>query len=317
MKANTAILCAGPFPALQRTLLFKSFDIGAVNRAARVAISAAGKPVNVARAVQAMGGHACVTGFRGGETGRELVRLMRREGLPARLIDGGRDTRICQTLVDEKRGRVTEVVEESAMPDPDRWDAWIELVGHQLVSTRMLVLSGTLPAAAPGDLWRRLARDASARNVPVVIDSHGPALLHALSAGPWLVKPNADELAATLALRGTGEAALLRGMRELLRRGAHHVAVTRGERDTLIGGAEGFYALTPPKAACRNPIGCGDTFTGVLAHAASTGATLAEAARRATAAASVRCTMLETGAPPAGQVKRWEQRVKVRPYADA
>ena len=65
------ILCVGGTPAMQRTLHFDHLDIGEVNRAREVRVTASGKVTNAARAVTVLGGRALLLTF--GEVRRARV----------------------------------------------------------------------------------------------------------------------------------------------------------------------------------------------------------------------------------------------------
>src|SRR5580765_4590445 len=76
------ILCIGATPALQRVMVFKALQNGAVNRATQTLDGIAGKSINVAKVLKALGEKPIATGFIGGDRGRELKRE-----LEARAID--------------------------------------------------------------------------------------------------------------------------------------------------------------------------------------------------------------------------------------
>ena len=63
---SDSVLCLGLTPAVQRTLVFERFAPGEVNRAVESHQTSAGKAVNTAVALAALGTPACVTGFNGG-----------------------------------------------------------------------------------------------------------------------------------------------------------------------------------------------------------------------------------------------------------
>ena len=64
------ILCITPNPAIDRTLLTPVFQLGDVTRATEVIVAAGGKGLNVARAVQNLGGVSLCMGLLGGFNGR-------------------------------------------------------------------------------------------------------------------------------------------------------------------------------------------------------------------------------------------------------
>ena len=59
-----------------------------------------------------------------------------------------------------------------------------------------MVLSGSLPPGLPPAAYAELIAAATAAGVPAVLDTSGDALREGVAAGPAIVKPNLDELAA-------------------------------------------------------------------------------------------------------------------------
>ena len=86
------ILCLGLNPALQRILEFDSFTAGEVNRPKAAREVAAGKAVNVARCLKALGEDVLVTGFSGGARGRRVERLLDEEGIEHSFIRAAAET---------------------------------------------------------------------------------------------------------------------------------------------------------------------------------------------------------------------------------
>ena len=63
------ILCLGTTPAVQRVMIFRKLALDAVNRATTTLDGAAGKSVNVAKVLKALGEQPIAMGFLGGDHG--------------------------------------------------------------------------------------------------------------------------------------------------------------------------------------------------------------------------------------------------------
>jgi 1-phosphofructokinase family hexose kinase len=268
----------GLSPAFQRTLLFGRLEPGEVNRASRVIESAAGKSLNTARALAALGTPAQATGFNGGETGRGINAFLKAYGVASALTPMRAETRVCTTLLDGASGEVTELVEEA--PDPGRTAA-ARFVRDNLRRAReasMLVISGTLPPFAGDEFYVPFVRAAGEAGVPVVIDSQKSALVNVLFERPLLAKLTVRELEATLGERLTDERRVVRAMRDLIGMGARSVFVTQGGRAAYLATARQAWRFRPPPLACQvNPIGSGDCATAGVAHALLAGRPLRDA----------------------------------------
>jgi fructose-1-phosphate kinase PfkB-like protein len=174
------ILCLGLTPALQRTMIFGSMHLNDVNRVKQVVISAAGKPINTARAMAVLGAECKVAGFNGGHNGGLVNGFLAEYGITSALTSMSSETRICSTLIDESSGAVTELVEEAPRPSPQEIDAFIKDNITLLPECDLLVMCGTLPPFAPNNFYCNFSRAAAELNIPVVIDSHKSALLAVL-----------------------------------------------------------------------------------------------------------------------------------------
>ena len=272
------VLCVGLTPAIQDIRGFNGpLDMGEVNRCATVSQCAAGKGTNVARVIATLGRPPLLIGFAGGPTGALYRRELRREGLPARLVTTAAPTRVCVTLLEQRPGRVTELVQEAALPTAAEWRAFHRLFTECLRRSGLVTLTGALMPGAPPTLYRDLAARAARLGIPVVIDSQKAPLLEALAQHPLLAKLNGHELGHTLAFRPRNVGAIVAGARALLARGAANVLVTQGARGAWLVNAAGAWHYPSPAVRACNPIGSGDAVTAGIALALNHGEPLMEA----------------------------------------
>jgi tagatose 6-phosphate kinase len=107
------ILCIGPTPAAQRVMVFRRLALDAVNRASTTLDGAAGKSVNVAKVLKVLGEHPVATGFLGGDRGEFVRAALEAKGIIVDFVSVAASTRQCITVIDEAKGAITELVEES------------------------------------------------------------------------------------------------------------------------------------------------------------------------------------------------------------
>src|ERR1017187_10115239 len=107
------ILCIGTTPAAQRVMAFRKLTLDAVNRAVTTLDGAAGKSINVAKALKALGQQPLATGFLGGARGEQMRALLMARGIKADFVGVDSPTRQCVTVIDESARTHTELVEES------------------------------------------------------------------------------------------------------------------------------------------------------------------------------------------------------------
>ncbi|MFE6735880.1 PfkB family carbohydrate kinase [Microbacterium sp. NPDC057650] len=143
----------------------------------------------------------------------------------------------------------------------------------------VLVISGSVPPGTPEDLLSSLIGIGRAAGAIVIADTSGPALLRAADAGADVLKPNAAELA-----EATGIADPIDGARELLRRGASLILLSRGAEGMLAVSDSETVSARLPEALAGNPTGAGDAAVSAAAVLLASGIRDPEAIlRRATA----------------------------------
>jgi 1-phosphofructokinase family hexose kinase len=221
-----------------------------------------------------------ILGGRNGETIRAEFQQL---GLPASWIGSSTPTRVCTTLLDQKSGTTTEIVQNSAPVDPAELDKFRASFNEEAASSSLIVLTGSLPLATPSSFYHDLARDV---RVPLLLDFRGPELRHALALRPLIVKPNREELASTCSSDLATDASVWEAMAQLNAQGAQWVVVTQGGGPVFVSGPQARYQMQPPVASrVVNPIGCGDCLAAGMALAIHEGMPIHEAIRFGIAAA--------------------------------
>lgn len=231
------IVTVTPNPALDLTWHVDRIVPGGTHRADAGVARAGGKGLNVARVAHAAGAQVVAVATAGGPGGEEFAAELAASGVPAELVPVAAPTRRSIALVDEHLGDTTIVNERGVALAAKDWDVLTSAVSRRLAAEgegeRVLVISGSLPPGAPDELLPSLIALGREAGAVVIVDTSGPALLAAADAGADVLKPNAAELA-----EATGVSDPEAGARELIRRGASLVLLSRG--------AEGMLALPAP-----------------------------------------------------------------------
>ncbi|WP_337609566.1 hexose kinase, partial [Acidaminococcus fermentans] len=135
---------------------------------------------------------------------------------------------------------------------------WQQL--ETLAEGDFLVLSGSGPSGCAPSLYGDIAGKMHQRNIPCVVDATGKLLAGALSAHPFLVKPNGEELEDLLGRKLPDDKALIQGARELQERGARNVLISLGGDGALLVDETGkVHRHQAPKGTMVNTVGAGDS----------------------------------------------------------
>ena len=293
-------------------MIFRKLMLNAVNRAATTLDGPAGKSVNVAKVLKALGEQPVTTGFLGGDRGKYLRTALTEKGIESDFVVVPAETRQSITVIDESAGTHTELVEESRpVVEPADFDKLMAIIRRRVVDCRAVVMSGTIVTGGPATLYHDCTQLAEAAGALSVVDAQGTALLETLKARPGLVKPNRAELAATIGCQLADEADAMQAVRELCERGAQRVVVTAGKKPVLAFDGKSFWRITVPRIKAVNTIGSGDAFTAGLAWRLVRGDDLGEACCWGSAAGTANALTPMPGEVNRADVDRLAREVEV------
>jgi tagatose 6-phosphate kinase len=292
-------------------MMFRKLALDAVNRAATTWDGVAGKSINVAKVLRALGDHPVATGFLGGERGEQLRMALDTRGIEHDFVTVAAPTRQCVTVIDESAGTHTELVEESRPVEASDFEKLMAVVRRRIHACRAVVMSGSIPPGGPVDLYLPCTRLAHEANALSVVDAQGAVLLEALKSKPGLVKPNRLELAATVGRELLDDLAAMAAMRELCERGAQRVVVTAGKEPALAFDGRSYWRIVTPQIKLVNPIGSGDAFTAGLVSRLIRGDDLGEACRWGSAAGAANALTAMAGEVNRPDVERLARETRV------
>ncbi|MEV6635021.1 1-phosphofructokinase family hexose kinase [Actinoplanes sp. NPDC051470] len=291
-------------PALDLTYTVDALIPHATHRVSSVRSRAGGKGLNVARVLHALGEPVLATGIVGGAVGTQITDLLRTAGLPSSFVTAPIESRRTVTVADGTDA--TGFWEPGPQITAESWSAFMSHFRTLLPRATVVALCGSLPPGIPTDGYATLTLLAAEHDVPVVLDTSGPALHEALAARPHIAKPNAAELADLLAHRKapppataapsppqatsalsppptasasspppTGSSvdaspttvSAWRERAEHVRSlGARSVVVSRGPQGLLAVAEGGGWEAPPPEVVAGNPTGAGDACVAALAR---------------------------------------------------
>lgn len=295
-------------PSMDRTLeLAGELQRGGVQRALSLTSQAAGKGVNVARALAA-GGLRTLAVLPGDPHDPVVLGLVD-DGLAHAALPIGRPLRSNLTLA-EADGTTTKVNTPGPLLDAGMQRALVESVLAAAQGADWLVLAGSLPPGVDPGFYAALVTEVRARlgaRAPrVAVDTSGAPLSALFAAGPAgapdLIKPNAEELAE---LSGEGTAAELeadperanRAALRLVAAGTAAVLATLGARGAVLATAAGSWHATHPPVTARSTVGAGDSALAGYLLADAAGGSAADCLRQAVAHGSAAVSLPGSSIP--------------------
>jgi 1-phosphofructokinase len=244
-------------PSIDRTLTVDRVERGRVIRTGAAQVDAGGKGVNVSRVLVRNGYQTLAILPSGGAEGAQLEALLARETVGLRAVRVCGSVRTNVSLV-EPDGTVTKLNEPGPTLSEEDQEA---LLDTTLAASRpggWVAVCGSLPPGVMPDFYARLIVRLRERGAKVALDTSEASLELGLPAGPHLVKPNRDELAAV-----TGRS--LRTLRDVIEaaqlvhdKGAEVVLVSLGADGAVLVDETGAIHGEAPVLVPRSAVGAGD-----------------------------------------------------------
>lgn len=266
-------------PSLDYTVHMPVFAAGTINRTSREAIYPGGKGINVGIVLGRLGVKAKLLGFAAGFTGREIERLTRAAGCDCRFIYLEEGYSRINVKIGDKNSETAVNGAGPSIP-PAKLQLLLEQT-DELQDGDVLILAGSIPKDLPQEIYRQILQRTADRKIRTAVDAEGSLLAEVIPYGPFLIKPNQEELGGLFDRSLQTENDISECALALQKQGARNVLVSMGSEGALLAGEDGrFYRMRSPSGRAVNSVGAGDSMVaGFLAGYEKSGGDLQEALR--------------------------------------
>ena len=276
-------------PSIDRTLTVEGFTPGGLNRVLSSSDVAAGKGINVALTVSALGLDSKCIGFMFRDSAPlfEKRLMVNSTAYDFIWLDGTARTNI--KVLDQSAGVVTELNESGREIDAESLRRMTELVCAHADNSDYLILTGSMPPGCPDDYYATLIDAVAGLGCRCVLDADGERLRKGLEAEPFMIKPNRFELETMTGKRLASISEIRDAARHYIDRGVEVVAVSLGADGAII--LRGDEALYAPKlnVEVKSTVGAGDSMVAGLIAGFMAENDLEETFRMGMACATARC----------------------------
>ncbi len=302
-------------PALDLTVRLARLEPGEVNRSETLLTHAAGKGVNVAQVLADLGHQLTVGGFLGADNPQAFDALIARRGFADAFIRVPGETR-SNIKIAEQDGLVTDINAPGPQVSEQAQQALLNQLtliapGHDAV-----VVAGSLPRGVSAQWLHDVLVQLKGLGLKVALDTSGEALRAGLRAGPWLVKPNTEELADALDCPTDSLEQQRQAAQRLHAQGVEHVVVSHGADGVNWFSPTLALHATPPKVSVASTVGAGDSLLAGMLHGLLSGEGPEQTLRRATAIAAMAVTQIGFGISDDAQLAHLQSGVDVRPLTE-
>ncbi|NMX71480.1 1-phosphofructokinase [Pseudomonas sp. WS 5532] len=298
-------------PALDLTVRLAHLEPGAVNRSETLLTHAAGKGVNVAQVLADLGHEVSVGGFLGASNPEAFEALIASRGFGDAFIRVPGETR-SNIKIAEQDGRVTDINAPGPLVSEQAQKQLLKMVAIIGPEFDAVVVAGSLPRGVSAQWFQELIHALKDLGLKVVLDTSGEALRAGIKAGPWLIKPNTEELAEALDCATDSIAQQAQAAERLHAQGVEHVVVSHGAEGVNWFSPGTALHATPPKVSVASTVGAGDSLLAGMLHGLLRFDLPETTLRRATAIAAMAVTQIGFGISDDAQLARLESGVHVR-----
>jgi len=299
-------------PSIDKVLFLTEFRRNITNRIQDSIDSIGGKGTHVSINLKLLGMDSRAFGVCHGETGKQVMEMLGAHELEVHFVhrpDG--NSRINYVLV-ENSGDSTLIANKGMPFIENDFNDLLCLMQKEINSGDYLVLAGDASNASP-DISGRIIKELEDKKLRVFLDTSGQALKECAALGPFLIKPNLDELSFLCGRNVSSDADdVIAAVQSLSRFNISVVAVSLGKEGSILCTEEGIYQAVPPQVKAVNTTGCGDCFLAGLLYGYSGGLPIEESLRIATGAASAKAESALCVGFDTEKVKTYAALVKLR-----
>lgn len=270
-------------PAIDQTASIPNFQAGEVNRVAWEQSDPGGKGVNVASFLTSFGFTVTASGFLGKDNAQLFQNFFDQKGIRDRFILISGRTRTNVKIIDEVQNQVTDINFPGQPPTSEDVASLDRVINELAIGHDWFILSGSLPSGISPSIYRELTQRLKAQGKTVVLDASGESFRQAMSAAPYAIKPNLEELQDALGKPLTSTSQIVQAAHDLVEQGMTCVVISMGAEGAIFVEADTAVWARPPRVEVVSTVGAGDAMVSGLVTGKLRGLSLPDCARLATA----------------------------------
>jgi len=245
-------------PSIDRRYIINGFEKGRIYRVNNFQYTPGGKGLNVTKVVESFKEPVMATGFLGGKSGEYIEESLDVVGIKQNFISINEETRSCLAILSDDDSQ-TEILEKGPLISKEETLKFYDIYSHLIEKAEVICASGSLPEGMPAETYKHLIVMAKKQGKKFILDTSGEALKQGIEAGPFLVKPNKEELENLVGQPVTKEEEITNAAKILLGKGIKIVVVSLGKEGAIAFCGDHSYKIGVPEIKVVNPVGSGDS----------------------------------------------------------
>jgi 1-phosphofructokinase len=284
-------------PALDKTVEINQFTIGSVNRIVSTRLDAGGKGINVSKVIKELQHKSLALGFLGGSSGNYIKNYLDDLNIKNEFLSVQGETRTNLKIIDKVNNTHTDINENGLdLKEEDIANIKEKTMEH-CTKDSLVVLSGNVPNGTCSGIYGEIINSIKSKGGKVILDADGEALMQGIKAGPYMVKPNIDELEKAFGIKIHNEEEVIKMAKKILEYGVKYVVISQGSEGSIFISDDKVAKAKAIKVEVKSTVGAGDSMVAALAIAVEAEYSFEEAIKLAcaTSTANVMTEGSQTG----------------------
>ncbi|MGH4050736.1 MAG: 1-phosphofructokinase [Clostridium sp.] len=284
-------------PALDKTIEIDDFKIGNVNRIVSTRVDVGGKGINVSKVIKELHHESLALGFLGGNSGDLIKEYLNVSNIKNDFLSVKGETRTNIKIIDKVNSTHTDVNENGPNLEHKYSIDIKEKIMKYCDEKSLVILSGSVPGGVSSSIYGEIIKDVKSRGGKVILDADGEMLLHGIKAGPYIVKPNIDELEKAFDIEIKSEEQVIKTAKKILEYGVKYVVISLGSEGSMFISHDKVVKVKGIKVEVKSTVGAGDSMVAALSIAVENDYSFEEAIKLvcATSTANVMTEGTQTG----------------------
>lgn len=244
-------------PAIDYIMHPSEMTLGMVNRSKYEEIYFGGKGINVSVILSELGIKSKALGFVAGFTGDAIENAVRQKGIDTDFVHLKNGySRINVKIKSDEESELNGQGPDISDGELDEFFSKLDMINDG----DTIILAGSIPGTLPADIYEKILRRLSDRNVKAVVDATNDLLKNVLKYRPFLVKPNNFELGEMFGVELTTNEEIAEYAGKLKEMGAVNVLVSMAGDGALLLDENGkIHTCGVCSGTVKNSVGAGDS----------------------------------------------------------
>ncbi|MCB2295545.1 1-phosphofructokinase [Clostridium algoriphilum] len=284
-------------PALDKTIEIDEFKIGNVNRVKSTRVDVGGKGINVSKVIKELQNKSLALGFLGGSSGNRIKTYLDDSNIDNEFLFIKGETRTNIKIIDNVNNTHTDINENGPSVTLEDISNMKEKILKYCRADSLVVLSGSVPSGTSSNIYGDIIQEIKNKGGKVILDADGEMLMQGIKAGPYIVKPNIEELEKAFNVVIDNEAKVIETAKKILEFGVEYVVISQGSEGSIVISNDKIAKVKGLKVEVKSTVGAGDSMVAALAVATESNYSFEETMKLAcaTSAANVMTEGTQTG----------------------